>query len=145
MISGRIADIVIRRMGRPIRVRKLFVATGFLVGSVILVVPTLQSSEAALGAFTVSLFGVGIASANYWALSQAISPLSIVGRVIGCQNMIANFAGICAPVITGMLVGRTKNFDLAILTSGSAMIIAAASFLFLVREKDAEAFRSSSG
>ena len=145
MLSGRLADIVIRRTGRPIHVRKLFIATGFLIGGTILAVPALRSPEAALGAFTVSLFGIGIASANYWALSQAMSPLSIVGRVIGGQNMIANFAGICAPVITGMLVGRTNNFDLAILASGSAMIIAAASFFFLVREKDAEAFRSSAG
>jgi ACS family D-galactonate transporter-like MFS transporter len=142
-ISGRVADIVIRRTGRPVHVRKLFVATGFLVGSVVLAVPALHSSEAALGAFTVSLFGIGIASANYWAISQAVSPVSIVGRVIGCQNMIANFAGICAPVITGILVGRTKNFDLAIVISGAAMIVAAASFFFLVREKDAETFRSS--
>jgi MFS family permease len=142
MTCGRAADRVIRRTGEAVRVRKWFVSVGFLLGSVIFTVPALNSSPAILGVLTVSLFGVGVASANYWALTQAVSPATLIGRVIGVQNTIANAAGVCAPVLTGFVVGRTKNFDLAMIFAGAAMLVAAACFLFLVREKDAATFRS---
>ena len=144
MTFGRIADRVIARTGHAVTIRKRFVATGFLLGSVIVGVPVLSSSEAVLGTLVVSLMGVGVASANYWALTQAASPASMIGRIIGAQNTLANVAGICAPIITGILVGRAKNFDLAMIVAGSSMLIAAASFLFLVRERDAEALHSLS-
>jgi MFS family permease len=145
MVFGRIADRVIARTGHAVTVRKRFIATGFLLGSIIGVVPLLSSSEAVLGTLIVSLMGVGVASANYWALTQAASPASMIGRVIGAQNTLANIAGICAPIVTGILVGGTNNFDLAMIVAGSSMLIAAGSFLFLVREKDTDAFRSMAG
>ncbi len=75
-------------------------------------------------------------------MTQAASPATLIGRVIGVQNTVANVAGICAPVVTGIIIGRTKNFDLAMIFAGASMLIAAACFLLLVREKDAAAFRS---
>jgi MFS transporter, ACS family, D-galactonate transporter len=144
MVFGRIADRVIARTGHSVTVRKRFIAAGFLLGSVIAVVPALSSSEAVLGTLLVSLMGVGVASANYWALTQAASPASMIGRVIGAQNTLANVAGICAPIITGILVGRANNFNVAMFVAGGAMIIAAGSFLFLVRERDTDAFRAMS-
>ena len=141
MISSRIADRLIARRGRPMFIRKAFVVTGFLIGSSILFLPLLKSSAAVMMILLSSLLGIGVASANYWALSQTISPASMIGRVIGCQNTVANLAGICAPMITGILVGRTKHFELSNLFAGLSLWVAAASFIFLVRERDANALR----
>lgn len=145
MVFGRIADRVISRTGHSVTIRKRFIAAGFLLGSVIAIVPALASSEAILATLILSLMGVGVASANYWALTQAASPASMIGRVIGAQNTLANLAGICAPIVTGVLVGRANNFNVALIVAGSAMLIASASFLLLVREKDTDAFRAMSG
>jgi MFS family permease len=142
MVSGRVADRVIVRTGHAVNVRKRFIAAGFLLGSAIAAVPALSSSEAVLGTLILSLMGVGVASANYWALTQAASPASMIGRVIGAQNTLANVAGICAPIVTGILVGRAKNFDVALIVAGGSMLIAAAAFLLLVKEKDTDAFRN---
>src|SRR5437867_12776382 len=85
-----------------------------------------------------SLMGIGVASANYWALTQAASPSSMIGRVIGCQNTIANLAGICSPILTGFLIDRSKSFDLTITFAGVSLLVAAAAVLLLVRHRAAD-------
>ena len=140
MASGRLADRVIARMGRPVGIRKRFVASGFLLGSSIAFAPLLHTPGGAITLLFVSLLGVGLAGANYWALTQAATPPAMIGRVIGYQNTIANGAGICAPVLTGFVVDRTHNFNLALVFAGTAMVIASSAFAFLVREQDAARF-----
>jgi MFS transporter, ACS family, D-galactonate transporter len=137
IIAARVADRIVARRGRALLIRKMFVVCGFSLGSSIVVLPLLGSNAAVLVVLLTSLLGIGIASANYWALTQIIAPQGVIGRVIGCQNTIANAAGICAPLVTGILVNRTGRFDLAIVAAGVSLLVAAASFGFLVREKDA--------
>jgi ACS family D-galactonate transporter-like MFS transporter len=138
MVSGRMADHLIVRLGRPIFIRKAFVVSGFVMGSSILSLLILKSAPAVLAALMLSLVGIGVASANYWALTQAATPAAIIGRVIGCQNTVANLAGICSPILTGFLVDRTKSFDVSISFAGIALLIAAISFGLLVRERDVD-------
>ena len=142
MTAARAGDRLIARFGRPIFIRKLFVIGGFLLGTSILLLIPLQSSAGALAAMMLSLVGIGFAAANYWAFTQAASPPAMVGRVIGCQNTVANVAGICAPMLTGFLVDRTKNFDVSIAFAGGSLLIAASAFLFLVRERDIDSLRA---
>jgi ACS family D-galactonate transporter-like MFS transporter len=136
MVAARAADLVIKRIGRPILVRKVFVVSGFLLGSSILLLLVVKSAGPVLAALVLSLTGIGLASANYWALTQAASPAAIVGRVIGCQNTVANLAGVCAPVVTGILIDRTKSFEISIAFAGVSLLFAAAAFFFLVRQQD---------
>jgi MFS family permease len=143
MISARTADRLTARFGNPIYIRKLFVATGFLLGTSILLLLVSSSPLGALAALMISLTGIGIASANYWALTQAASPAPVIGRVIGYQNTIANVAGICSPILTGILVDRTKNFDVAILFAAVALMTAAAAFLVLIRQRDVDGLHAA--
>jgi MFS transporter, ACS family, D-galactonate transporter len=137
-IDGRFADRIITRIDRPLFLRKLFVVIGFLLGSSILALTLLSSSSAVMMVLLLSLLGIGVASANYWAVTQIISPERIIGRAIGCQNMVANMAGTCASLVTGLLVDRIKNFDLAIVLAGLSLLVVAASFAFLVRKRDTQ-------
>jgi ACS family glucarate transporter-like MFS transporter len=82
--------------------------------------------------------GIGLAAANYWALTQAASPAALVGRIIGFQNTIANLAGICSPVVTGILIDKTKSFEMSIACAGVSLLVAAAAFTFLVRQQDVD-------
>lgn len=137
--SARIADRLIARVGRPMHVRRLFVAGGFLLGSTILMLLVFQSSEAVLMILMFSLFGIGLASSNYWALTEAISPAPLVGRIIGYQNMIASLGGLCAPILTGILLDRTKNFSMSILFAGGALLVGVVAYMVLLRERDVQA------
>jgi MFS family permease len=135
--AGRAADRLIRRWGRPVGIRRGFVVCGFAIAAAGLLAlggaTTIRSATAIL---VVALIGIGLASANYWALTQALAPGAIIGRVIGYQNTIANAAGICAPIATGLLLGLDRDFGPAILAAALALAAAAAAFLLLVRERD---------
>jgi MFS family permease len=140
--SARIADRWIERGGRPVYVRKMFVCGGFLTGSSILLLLVFQSPAAVLLILMSSLLGTGLASSNYWALTQAISPALLVGRVTGYQNSIASLAGLAAPVITGLVVGATKSFALAIVFAGCSLLVGLASYVVLLRERDIREFQA---
>lgn len=135
--AALLADHWSRRTGRPILVRKIFIISGYLLGSSTLLLIWTESVQAASAILIFSLASIGLTSANYWALTQAISPRAFVGRAVGYQNTISNLAGICAPILTGVLVGESKNFSSSIAFASVSLWIAAASYAFLVRESSA--------
>jgi len=145
IIAGRAADGFIARGRTPLLVRRAFVLSGFAAGSSMLFLLAVHSLTAVFTVLVCSLLGLGLASANYWAMTQTISPAHVIGRVVGYQNTIANLAGICAPILTGYLVGESKDFRMAIVFAGGALLLACASFAFLVTEKGVDEFRELAG
>jgi MFS family permease len=141
--SARIADKLISRLGRPMLVRKLFVSAGFILGSSIVLLLVIRSSGAVLATLVFSLLGIGLATGNYWAVTEALSPRPIVGRVVGYQNMVASLGGICAPMLTGFLVGKTKSFDMSILIASATLLMAAGAYVVLLRERDVSALKAA--
>jgi len=142
MFAGRLSDLLVRRTGREVLVRKSFIACGFTIASSILLLLVVKSEMGVLMVLIVSLCGMAVGSANYWALTQAIAPAAMTGRIIGAQNMIGNLAGACAPIVTGWLVTYTRGFAAGIWFAGLALLIAATSYLTLVREKQAQELRA---
>ncbi len=133
-VAAKVADRRIARGGNPVRVRRTFACTGFVVGASGLGLVWVTTAEGALAVLICSLLGLGLAGANYWALTQAISPASMIGRVVGYQNTVSNLAGVCAPILTGYLIGDTKDFRLAIWAAGLSLIVAAITYSTLIRE-----------
>ncbi len=130
-VGGHLADRLIATSRRPLEVRRAFVCTGFLLGSNILLLLNIHSGGPILAILSFSLSRAsGLASANFWALTQAMAPASLVGRIVGYQNTIGNLAGICAPLLTGLLVGQSKNFRSSILFAGLSLWIASAAVFF---------------
>ena len=68
------------------------------------------SSSVALFFAVFSLAGLGLTTANYWALTQTLIPKAAVGRIIGTQNCAANLHGIVAPLLTGWLMQTTGSY-----------------------------------
>lgn len=141
-LAARAADRWIGRGGRPVYVRRLFVCAGFLTGSSILLLLVAHSQTAVLAILMGSLFGTGLASSNYWALTQAIAPEALVGRVTGYQNSVASLAGLTAPVITGFVVEKTKSFDIAIMFAGGSLLVGLAAYVLSLRERDILLFQA---
>jgi MFS transporter, ACS family, D-galactonate transporter len=144
-IAGRVGDRLISKGRSALNVRRAFVVAGFAAGSSMLLLLVFHSVNTVFVILACALLGLGLASANYWALSQVISPRGVIGRVIGYQNTVSNLAGICAPIITGHLVGETKNFQLAIAFACTALLLACACFALLVTPKGVAKFRLAIG
>lgn len=141
-LGGFLADRAIARFGNPLTVRKAFVCTGCILSSSVLLLLKVNSPSLVLGLLMFSLAGLGLASSNFWSLSQAVSPAPIVGRIIGYQNGIGNLAGAAAPLLTGFLLGPTKNFSSSIMLAGLSGWVAAAAILFLFRKTDVDAIHA---
>jgi ACS family D-galactonate transporter-like MFS transporter len=141
-LAGRGADFWIAT-GRPaVLVRRAFICSGFGLGSTVIGVLLTKNSTALLVVLSLSFFGLGLASANFWAFTQTICPSSIIGTAIGFQNMVANLAGACAPILTGWLIGETNSFSLAIIIAGACLLSASATFGLFVSKSDTGAIHA---
>jgi len=77
-----------------------------------------------------SLCGLGLATANYWALTQTLMPGAVP---VAVQNTAANLAGIVAPWLTGWLIQQTGSFDAPIKGVGLWLLLGIGCYTFLVR------------
>jgi sugar phosphate permease len=112
VVSGWAADMLIRRGGDPVFVRKAFILTGFGIACTELLGARATSIEMALFWAVVSLSGLGLASANHLALCRlTLIPAGAVGLVSGVQNVATSLAGIVAPLISGWLKQTTGGYD----------------------------------
>jgi MFS transporter, ACS family, D-galactonate transporter len=135
ILSGWAADRLIARGRNPVTVRKAFTIVGFALAFSEIFGAFSHSHTATLFLAVFSLSGLGLATANYWALTQTLTPASASARVAGIQNTAANLAGIAAPWITGILVQKTGNFNAPLVAIGICLLVGIGCYLFLVREK----------
>src|SRR5438270_9258277 len=89
-LAGWAADLMIGRGGNPVTVRKWFTIAGFAVACTELIGAQSTSVPVALTFSVISLSGLGLATANYWALTQTLIPASAIGRISGVQNCAAS-------------------------------------------------------
>jgi ACS family D-galactonate transporter-like MFS transporter len=137
ILAGWAADRLIARGRNAVTVRKLFTVVGFVLAFSEVFGAFSSSTAVTLFLAVFSLSGLGLATANYWALTQTLTPASASARVAGIQNTAANVAGIAAPWITGSLVQRTGSFNAPLIAVGFWLLVGIACYLFLVRERNA--------
>lgn len=134
-LGGWAADVLIARGRNPVAVRKAFTIAGFLIASTEVIGALSDSVSVALFFAVFSLSGLGLATANYWALTQTLIPGGAIGRIVGIQNCAANLPGIVAPLLTGWLKQATGNYDAPMQAIWFFLILGLASYVFVVREK----------
>jgi len=134
-LSGWAADRLIGRGGNPVRVRKTFIIAGFLVASTELIGAVSESPAVALFFAIFSLSGLGLTTANYWALTQTLIPGAAVGRIVGVQNCAANLPGIVAPLLTGWLKQSTGSYEAPMWAIWFFLLAGVGAYVFLVRER----------
>jgi MFS family permease len=135
IVAGYLADRLIARGHNPVTVRRSFTITGFLLAFSEIGGAFTHSGPVILCLAVFSLCGLGLATANYWALTQTLMPPGSVGRVAGIQNTAANLAGVVAPWLSGWMVQRTGRFDAPLLAIGFWLAIGVACYVFAIREK----------
>ena len=131
-LAGWAADQWIAKGADPVRVRKIFTIAGFVAAS-LQTLSVFTDSQPLMIFFTVaSLCGLGLATANYWALTQTLMPGALP---VAIQNTAANLAGIVAPWLTGWLIKQTGSFDAPIKAVGVWLALGIAAYVFLVRRE----------
>jgi MFS transporter, ACS family, D-galactonate transporter len=134
ILAGWAADRIISKRGKAVRVRRLFTLAGFLAASTEAIGMISASDKTALFFAIFSLAGLGLATANYWALTQTIFAPGMMGRIVGLQNFASNLSGVVAPIITGWLKYKTGGYEAAGWAILALLIVGLLSYGLLVRD-----------
>ncbi|HZO52297.1 MAG TPA: MFS transporter [Bryobacteraceae bacterium] len=133
--SGWAADLVIKRGGDALKVRRGFTMAGLVLAATEVLGANAASDGWALFFAIFSLAGLGVATANYWALTQTVVPGGAIGRIGGLQNTASNLAGVAAPILTGWLIQKTGNYEAPMQAIAVLLLIGAASYALLVKRE----------
>lgn len=135
IVAGSVADSMIARGADPVKVRKGFTVAGLAVASTEILGVMSGSRDLAVFFAIVSLSGLGLATANYWALTQTLMPKGAIGRITGVQNFASNLSGIVAPILTGRLVAWTGSYEAPMQAIAILLLAGILSYVFLVRKE----------
>jgi MFS family permease len=134
MVCGWLSDRWIRLGATPTRVRKSFVATGFLLSTVMVGAPLVRELRTSMALLCVGYIAFGILASNHWAITQTLAGPRAAGTWTGMQNTIGNLSGIVAPIATGFIVKLTGSYAWAFASPAILAVAGAGSYLFLVGE-----------
>lgn len=133
ILAGWLADWMISRGTDPARTRKTFTILGFILASTEVFGAWTSSQTVALFFAAFSLAGLGLATANYWALTQTLVPGKAMGRIAGIQNCASNLGGVAAPILTGWLKEKSGGYQAPMQAIWIILLVGIASYAFLVR------------
>lgn len=74
----------------------------------------------------------GTVSTNIFSLAQIFAGPALVGRWVGVQNFFANFAGILAPMVTGLMIARTGNYQAAFYLAAAVALVGAVAWAWFM-------------
>lgn len=133
MSGGLITDALCRKTGRALYSRKIVLVTSLLVAGICVGLAGGASTVAmAAGLMGVSVFFLYVSANCYFAIILDMVEQSRVGAVGGFIHMVANFAGVLAPAITGFIVQGTGAFLSAFLLAGAVALVGSFSVAILV-------------
>lgn len=134
--AGWAADLLIKRGGDPVFVRRAFVIAGFAVASTELIGAFSSSVGAALFWAVISLSGLGLASANSLALTRGtLIPATAVGLVSGIQNCCGSAAGFVGAILTGWLKQTFGSYQAPMQAIWIFLMLGILSCMVLLRAK----------
>ena len=135
ILAGWVADRMIRRGADPVRTRKAFTILGFVLASTEVFGAVSNSQSVALFFAIFSMAGLGLATANYWALTQTLVPGNAAGRIAGIQNCASNLGGVVAPIITGWLKQTSGGYRLPMQAIWLVLVLGVTAYAVLVRSE----------
>ncbi len=134
LLAGWISDRLIARGVSPTNVRLTLAAGGQALASCLLALALIHGHPLiSLGLLAVACAGHGGYASNHWAIAQTLAGPGMAGRWSSLQNGVANFAGIAAPWLAGLIVETRGSARLAFVVTGGVALVGAMSWAFLVR------------
>jgi ACS family D-galactonate transporter-like MFS transporter len=134
LLAGLAADMIIKRGGNAVFVRKAFVIGGFAIACTELIGVQSSSVQGALFWAIVSLSGLGLTTANSLALCRmTLIPREAVGLVTGVQNVSTSLAGIVGPILSGWLLQISGGYQAPMLVIFFFLLLGGLSCAVLLR------------
>ena len=123
--AGAWADRAIRRGDSAGSTRRRLAVAGLLLCSFMLMLSALVDTRAAMVCLVSAFTGIGLFTANVWAITQTLAGKDAAGAWTGWQNAFGNMGGVIAPILTGWSVSATGSY-VAAFTAASGMLLLSA-------------------
>jgi sugar phosphate permease len=134
LLSGWAADLLIKRGGNAVFVRKVFVVAGFAIACTEMIGVQSSTVNGALFWAILSLSGLGLTTANNVALCRmTLIPAQAAGLATGVQNVSTSLAGIVGPILSGWLLQTTGGYAAPMLAILFFLILGAVTCIVLLR------------
>jgi MFS family permease len=129
---GFLSDWLIRHGLSVNQARKGVQVTLHLLSATIIISGFCDNVPIAMFFMVLAISAETTSAGHFWTIVTDVIPDAYVGSVSGFLNGIGAIAGVLSPIVTGVLVKLTGNFQLALTIGGSSILIAAAFLLFVV-------------
>lgn len=132
LCGGTLSDLLLKRGRSRTFARKLPVMTGMLLTCSIALVNFFQESPAiAIAILSVAFFANAFSNLG-WVVCSDVIPRHLIGTIGGFLNIFGNLSGIASPIIIGMILQRTQNFQYAMWYIAAVALAGFLAYLFLV-------------
>jgi MFS transporter, ACS family, D-galactonate transporter len=133
LTAGWVSDRLVARGVSPSIARRGMAAGGLAVGSCLVFSSVLSGHQvASLALLAFCSVGYGAFSSNHWAITQTLAGPAMAGRWSSLQNGFANFSGIMAPWIAGLVLAHEGSSRFAFSIAGAVALAGALSYGLLV-------------
>lgn len=132
VLCGRYCDRWLARGGTSTRVRKTFLTSGIIATGTLLWASTFVGPVFCVLLLMLAGAGMGISGCNMWPTTQTLAGPHASGRWTGLQCGVANYSGVLAATLTGIIVGRTGHFAPAFAVAMGFGLLGAACWAFIV-------------
>jgi MFS family permease len=131
LLAGVLIDRAVRRGHADLAYKSIMVVAhlGSVACMLCIGLGTLHWALAGIFVFQVLL---GISSPGAFGMSQILAGPAAAARWVGIQNAIGNLAGVIAPMLTGVIVEETHNFQAAFVLSALVSILGVAGWVWMI-------------
>ena len=132
--SGWISDRWIERGASPNLARKTFFMGTHVVAAAGLLACAVVPPLVAIGCLFVVAAALGAVGPHIFATAQTLAGPGAVGKWVGVQNCLANFAGIVGPIVTGVIVDRTGGFEGAFALASAVTLLGVVGWGLMIKK-----------
>ncbi len=132
LCGGTLSDLLLKRGHSRTFARKLPVMAGMLLTCSIALVNFFQESPViAIAILSLAFFANAFSNLG-WVVCSDVIPRHLIGTIGGFLNIFGNLSGIASPIIIGVILQRTQNFQYAMWYIAAVALAGFLAFLFLV-------------
>ena len=132
-VTGWLCDRGIRAGLSPQRVWKPVIIAGMIGVAVPMALAAYAGAALLIALMLIAGVFFGLQSPSLGAITQTLAGPRAAGQWMGMQNLVANMAGVLAPLVTGIVVDRTNEFFWAFAIAALVTLAGAFAFGLLIR------------
>ena len=138
MAGGWVSDRLVKSGVRVTIVRKSLSVGGLMAASIFTMLGAYTNGVwLAVTFLTLAIAGFSFATASIQSMAVDIAPPHIVSSLVSLQNFGGNIGGSFAPMVTGLLISASGNFQVPLLvTAGIALVFGCGGYGLIVGSLD---------